>query len=94
MDEFLIVNNVKEKLCYVAQNFLEELEATKKTIAQGNTNVMEYVLPVRNRRNNTTTKRMDRYSFSRFASMPIHLRWINAFLSSGYLLCSQRTYTH
>lgn len=46
MDEFLVINAAKEELCYVAQDFLAELEDTRLPLSEGNKTMIDYVLPV------------------------------------------------
>mmetsp|Transcript_15382 Transcript_15382/g.62734 ORF Transcript_15382/g.62734 Transcript_15382/m.62734 type:complete len:396 (-) Transcript_15382:952-2139(-) len=45
MDEFLVINAAKEELCYVAQDFLAELEDTRLPLSEGNKTMIDYVLP-------------------------------------------------
>ena len=44
MDENYLVNLIKEKLCYVSLDFLEDLKITKKR-GELNTIKLDYVLP-------------------------------------------------
>lgn len=44
MDETYVVNQVKEDVCFVSQNFMEDM-ATARKKNEGNTIVREYVLP-------------------------------------------------
>mmetsp|Transcript_10675 Transcript_10675/g.32681 ORF Transcript_10675/g.32681 Transcript_10675/m.32681 type:complete len:416 (+) Transcript_10675:86-1333(+) len=45
MDEFMIINAVKERVCYIAQDYIRELEDMRKRINGTDAKVVEYVLP-------------------------------------------------
>ena len=44
MDESYLINQVKEDVCYVAQNFMEEMKLARKRLPE-NKIIREYVLP-------------------------------------------------